>query len=309
MKNAVLFLLALCSSAAPQPTAGGQEGSPPPGLSGLDLRLDEALKSLAPASAAPDYYVAAKGKIHETQVLLVDDPQSENRPGWMRTCSLYVEAATLQMQAIAAGMKRSRALDERVEVLAELGNSLDEINKLERGYASSLRTDLSSVRTDLSSARSDLEEQKRKVKEAREEAEKRFNELNSALIQVKKDARGTIISMSDILFAVGKADLTVDLKTSLAKIAGILTIYKDANVVVEGHTDNQGTADFNQKLSEKRASNVMDFLVNPGGIDAKRLSSVGYGFTKPIADNETKEGRQKNRRVDLVISDKPAKGP
>ncbi len=112
--------------------------------------------------------------------------------------------------------------------------------------------------------------------------------------------------MSDILFDVGKATLTQDLKTNLAKIAGILTIYKDANVQVEGHTDNVGGEEYNQKLSEKRASNVMDFLVSPGGIAAARLTSVGYGFTKPLADNATKEGRQKNRRVDLVIMDKKA---
>jgi len=103
---------------------------------------------------------------------------------------------------------------------------------------------------------------------------------------------------------VGKATLTQDLKTNLAKIAGILTIYKDANVQVEGHTDNVGGEEYNQKLSEKRAENVMQFLINPGGIAATRLTSMGYGFTKPIADNATKEGRQKNRRVDLVIMDK-----
>jgi outer membrane protein OmpA-like peptidoglycan-associated protein len=110
--------------------------------------------------------------------------------------------------------------------------------------------------------------------------------------------------MSDILFDVGKATLTTDLKTSLAKIAGILTIYKDANVLVEGHTDNVGGEDYNQKLSEKRAQNVMAFMVNPGGIAQARLSSQGHGFSKPIADNATKEGRQKNRRVDLVVMDR-----
>ena len=138
---------------------------------------------------------------------------------------------------------------------------------------------------------------------AREDAEKRFGELNSALIQVRKDARGTIISMSDILFDVGKATLTPDLKTSLAKIAGILTIYKDANVLVEGHTDNVGGEEYNQKLSEKRAGNVMEFLVHRAA-SADAAHFQGYGFSKPIADNATKEGRQKNRRVDLVIMDK-----
>jgi outer membrane protein OmpA-like peptidoglycan-associated protein len=184
----------------------------------------------------------------------------------------------------------SSDLAEHVMVLGNLYNTLDEINKLERGMSSSLRAD--------------LEEQKRLAKEARDEAEKRFSELNSSVIQVRQDARGTIISMSDILFDVNKATLTESLKTNLAKIAGILTIYKDLKVIVEGHTDNVGSAEYNQKLSEKRAENVMNFLVDPGEIKAERMTSTGYGFTKPVAENETKEGRQKNRRVDLIVSDK-----
>ena len=125
----------------------------------------------------------------------------------------------------------------------------------------------------------------------------------SELIKVRKDARGTIISMSDLLFAFDKADLTADLKTALAKISGILTVYKNCTVAVEGHTDNVGTVAYNNNLSTRRASNVKDFLVTQG-VAADRLSSQGFGFTKPVASNATKEGRQKNRRVDLVVADK-----
>jgi outer membrane protein OmpA-like peptidoglycan-associated protein len=224
--------------------------------------------------------------------LLKEDPKNEKASAWISSCSLMTEAAVTQVRAQQARLERARLQDERIKAQGELVATQDEIFKLERGYASSLKAD--------------LDEQKRKAAAAKDDAEKRFSELNSALIQVSKDARGTIISMSDILFDVGKATLTQDLKTNLAKIAGILTIYKDANVQVEGHTDNVGGEEYNQKLSEKRASNVMEFLVSPGGIAAARLTSVGYGFTKPIADNATKEGRQKNRRVDLVIMDKKA---
>ncbi|MCL2220259.1 MAG: OmpA family protein [Chitinispirillia bacterium] len=106
--------------------------------------------------------------------------------------------------------------------------------------------------------------------------------------------------MSDILFETGKATLTANLKTNLARIAGILMVYKEPNIMVEGHTDNVGTRDFNQKLSEDRARNVMKFLVE-NGVEAGRLTAVGSAFDKPIADNATPEGRAKNRRVDLII--------
>jgi outer membrane protein OmpA-like peptidoglycan-associated protein len=261
-------------------------------LAAQEARLDAALKELDPSAAPADLAPVARARIQEARALLKEDPKNEKASAWISSCSLMTEAAVTQVRAQQARLERARLQDERIKAQGELVATQDEIFKLERGYASSLKAD--------------LDEQKRKAAAAKDDAEKRFSELNSALIQVSKDARGTIISMSDILFDVGKATLTQDLKTNLAKIAGILTIYKDANVQVEGHTDNVGGEEYNQKLSEKRASNVMEFLVSPGGIAATRLTSVGYGFTKPIADNATKEGRQKNRRVDLVIMDKKA---
>lgn len=262
----------------------------PDPLAEQEARLDAALKDLDPAAAPPDLVPMARARIQEARALLKDDPKSKQAHGWIAACSLMTEAAVVQVHGQQARFERVRLQDERIKTQAELVATQDEIFKLERGYASSLKAD--------------LDDQKKKAAAAKDDAEKRFSELNSALIQVSRDARGTIISMSDILFDVGKATLTQDLKTNLAKIAGILTIYKDANVQVEGHTDNVGGEEYNQKLSEKRAENVMQFLVNPGGIAQTRLTAMGYGFTKPIADNATKEGRQKNRRVDLVIMDK-----
>jgi len=136
-----------------------------------------------------------------------------------------------------------------------------------------------------------------------QDAQRRFDELQSNLLSVSRDARGTIISMSDILFESGKATLKPSLKESLAKIAGILIVYKEPKLVVEGHTDNVGAKEYNQKLSEDRASAVLGYLVEQG-VAAERLTAVGHGFDKPIADNATNEGKAKNRRVDLVIQDK-----
>jgi outer membrane protein OmpA-like peptidoglycan-associated protein len=286
------FLMGACVSlalSAPGPVPSAAPAKPP--LEILESRLDLAYQGLGSGNpSVPDMYSPAKSRLREVGGVLREDPKAKEAGALLQTCSLWVEAAVTQIQARLLETEQIKLRDLRISAISELNGIHDEINKLERGYASSLK--------------SDLEEQKRKARERQEEADKRFNELNSALIQVSKDARGTIISMSDILFDVGKATLTTDLKTSLAKIAGILTVYKEANVLVEGHTDNVGGEDYNQKLSEKRAGNVMDFLVNPGGITTARLKAVGYAFSKPIADNATKEGRQKNRRVDLIILDK-----
>ncbi|MCL1955895.1 MAG: OmpA family protein [Fibromonadales bacterium] len=135
------------------------------------------------------------------------------------------------------------------------------------------------------------------------EAQKKLNALNSRTISVYKDARGTIISISDVLFEFGKAELKQELKENLVEICGILkNLLTDATVIVEGHTDNVGKPDVNKKLSQQRANEVLNYLAGRG-IDKKRLKSVGYGATRPVADNVTDEGKAKNRRVEIVIRD------
>lgn len=135
------------------------------------------------------------------------------------------------------------------------------------------------------------------------EAEKKLESLASKTISVYKDARGTILSMSDILFETAKADLKPELKENLAAIAAILqSLLSESSVIVEGHTDNVGSAQLNNFLSEQRANAVQNYLVERG-VDRARLKAVGFGFSRPVADNGTEEGRAKNRRVELIIQD------
>ena len=204
-------------------------------------------------------------------------------------CSLLAEIAFLQMNKNELDGTIREAEHRSDSIHSEMNQVYESIVKIERGRAADLK--------------SKLEEENARNRALREEADRKFNDLQSELIKVRKDVRGTIISMSDLLFAFDKADLTNDLKTALAKIAGILSVYKKCTVLVEGHTDNIGTAEYNKDLSTRRASNVKDFLVAQG-VETGRLTSTGYGFTTPVATNRTKEGRQKNRRVDLVVIDK-----
>jgi outer membrane protein OmpA-like peptidoglycan-associated protein len=88
----------------------------------------------------------------------------------------------------------------------------------------------------------------------------------------------------------------------LAKLAGILLIMPELNLRIEGHTDATGSDEYNQRLSERRASAVRDFLAAQG-VDMNRMVAVGYGEYRPVADNDTREGRQKNRRVEIVIAE------
>lgn len=107
------------------------------------------------------------------------------------------------------------------------------------------------------------------------------------------------VSTHGILFASGSATIEGESTPTLKEITDMLQAHPDLKLMIEGHTDNQGTADGNLTLSEQRAAAVKSYLVSRG-IDGARLSTRGYGQARPVASNDTAEGRQQNRRVELV---------
>jgi outer membrane protein OmpA-like peptidoglycan-associated protein len=109
------------------------------------------------------------------------------------------------------------------------------------------------------------------------------------------------VNMSDVLFDSGKFTLRAQAREKLAKISGIVLAYPSLKLAVEGNTDSVGTEAFNQELSEQRASAVRDYLTKEG-IPASSTTAAGFGKTRPIASNDTSDGRQQNRRVELVVS-------
>ena len=127
-----------------------------------------------------------------------------------------------------------------------------------------------------------------------------LQQLNS-ILQTRDSARGLIVNMSGVLFETGKSDLRPAAREKLAKISGIVLAHPGLKLEVEGHTDSVGSDAMNQTLSEKRAQGARDYLVNEG-VSANAIVSRGFGSTKPVATNDTVEGRQSNRRVELVVS-------
>jgi outer membrane protein OmpA-like peptidoglycan-associated protein len=126
-------------------------------------------------------------------------------------------------------------------------------------------------------------------------------EQDIAGAQVERVGEGIKITFdSGLLFDVDKAELSAQSKQELADLAKILNKYPDTDILIEGHTDSSGPEDYNLTLSEKRAKAVASYLASLG-VDPRRFTTVGYGELQPIADNDTPEGRQKNRRVDIAI--------
>jgi len=125
-------------------------------------------------------------------------------------------------------------------------------------------------------------------------------QLNSVL-QTRDSARGLIVNMSDVLFDSGKYTLKPGAREKLSKVAGILLAYPGLNIEVDGHTDNIGSDEFNQNLSDQRAESVRAYLVEQGVMTGS-VTAKGFGKTQPVETNDTAEGRQLNRRVELVVS-------
>ena len=125
-------------------------------------------------------------------------------------------------------------------------------------------------------------------------------QLNSVL-QTRDSARGLIVNMSDVLFATAQYTLKPGAREKLSKVAGILLAYPGLKVEVDGHTDNVGSEEYNQNLSEQRAESVRAYLVAQGVLTGS-VTAKGFGKTQPVGTNDTAEGRQINRRVELVVS-------
>ena len=296
----------------------------------------------ANATSAKSTLAAAKGVLANLEDAYKDDPESDATKALANKCDMTAKIATAQAETQALRNHTAENWEKRAATARSIEAIQEQINQARSGKVNDLEAEKAKMKDQearlqaemqqnqekfkaeaaaqkaalkaagkreaelqkkLAAEKKALAEERAKAKARQAEAMNKLNELQSKLIQVSKDARGIILSMSDILFDVNKATLKADLKTSLAKVAGILSVYQQFNVSIEGNTDNTGSAEHNMKLSQQRADNVKAFLVEQG-IDGARLEAKGLGMTMPIADNSTKEGRQKNRRVDLVIQDK-----
>jgi outer membrane protein OmpA-like peptidoglycan-associated protein len=146
-----------------------------------------------------------------------------------------------------------------------------------------------------------LQTERERRADADQRAAKAASDL-AAFASVKQEARGMVITLSgSVLFASNRSDLLPSAQAKLNDVALALTKQDaESKITVEGHTDSQGDASYNQELSQRRAQTVRDYLVSQG-MAADRVTSEGFGLTRPIADNSSPEGRANNRRVEIVV--------
>lgn len=208
------------------------------------------------------------------------------------------EEATKQAEAAKAEAERMKA--EAEQAAAEAARQKEEAEKA-KAEAVAQQQALAEQAAKAQQAAAQSEQLRQQAEKEKQELRARLLQQLNSILATHDSARGLIASMSDVLFKTGSFELLPGARERLAKISGIVLAYPSLHLQVEGHTDSVGSDEYNQQLSEKRAGAVRDYLIQQG-ISTDAIEARGFGKTDPIASNETAEGRQQNRRVEMVIS-------
>lgn len=240
-------------------------------------------------------------QVHEARVALDLAEQSfSNDPGDQKTADLaYI--ADRKARLAEANAAKAQALSQKEQAdkdmkVATVGQLVQARNQLAvTGQA------LTTTGQALAGTQQQLEAEKKARADADKRAKDAMDRLALSIGAVKEEARGMVITLSgSVLFASNKDALLPAAQDRLSQVAEALKSQEDNKIVVEGHTDSQGSEASNQTLSERRAQAVVSFLISKG-VPSDKIKAQGLGMSRPIADNKTAEGRANNRRVEIIV--------
>jgi outer membrane protein OmpA-like peptidoglycan-associated protein len=188
--------------------------------------------------------------------------------------------------------------DEEAQRQAELSAAKQAQMKAEADAAAvRAQAEQDALKAKEQAANADAERARQQANALRAQLLEQFNRI----LETRDTPRGLVVNMGDVLFDFGKYDLRSEAREKLARLSGIVLGHPGLNLAVEGYTDNVGTDEINMTLSQKRAETVRSYLLEQGLADAN-VTAQGFGKSSPVADNSTPAGRQKNRRVEIVVS-------
>jgi outer membrane protein OmpA-like peptidoglycan-associated protein len=289
---------------------------------------DELRARLSRLQADPDLGKRAPLAMHDadTAVAAAEQPQSDPVVGahlvFMADRRIAIAQAMAENQLTVD--QRKQLAERRAEMrLAERTAEADSANRRtaiaqaetgnQRRQADIARMDASDARTDANVARNDADSARMQAdvaqgeasaaRDATADANAKADDMRRQLeeLEARPTDRGLVVTLGDVLFAFGTADINTGGNDHLNKLATFLTNHPDRTAIIEGYTDNVGSADYNLGLSQRRAEAVKNFLVAQG-IATTRLSASGKGKDSPVGDNSSATGRQQNRRVEVVIN-------
>ena len=210
------------------------------------------------------------------------------------------EAEQARQQAEEAKAEAERMKEEAMQAAADAARAREDADRARQAAVADQQAALAQKQM------AEAETEKARQAAAKAEAEKAdmraqlLAQLNS-ILQTNDSARGLIVNMSDVLFDTGSFTLKPGAREKLAKVSGILLAHPGLTMQIEGHTDSVGGDAFNVRLSEQRANSVRDFL-GEQGVSPSSITAQGFGKAEPVATNDTAEGRQRNRRVEIVVN-------
>jgi outer membrane protein OmpA-like peptidoglycan-associated protein len=221
--------------------------------------------------------------------------EAERARGETERSKMEAGKATLKAEIAQREAERAKIETERLKM--EAGKALTEAEQA-RAAAAVEAAQAAQAKLEAEQARLAAQAEAEKAARAKADADQLMKELSE--LKAQQTERGIVLTIGDVLFATGKANLSPNANKSVAKLAEFLKKYPTRNVLIEGHTDSVGSDAFNLALSQQRANSVKEKLV-ADAVDAARITTVGYGKKYPVASNATKTGKAQNRRVDLII--------
>lgn len=273
---AAALLMAACSAAPTKPDGA-----------------DQVRAELTALQTNPDYASRAPVALQEAEaaVRAAETPTGDADSGRQ---AVYVAERKV---AIARAQAEKRLAEDQMKTLAEQRDAIRlDARTAEAGAARAQAEQAIAIaqaqQQQAAAARSEAEAAKAEAEELRRQMED---------LQARQTDRGLVMTLGDVLFATGKAELKAGSQDRLAKLVAFLGKYPDRTAIIEGHTDSVGSDETNQALSQRRADAVSAYLLSQG-VEATRVTAVGKGEALPVADNATAAGRQQNRRVEIVIS-------
>jgi outer membrane protein OmpA-like peptidoglycan-associated protein len=256
------------------------------------------------ASRAPVAMKDADMAVRAAETPQIDEPLARHlafiADRKVETARALAQTALTEDQRTALTEQREKArLDSRTQEAdaAKIQTANARADSAEQKLAAEQsKAEANAARTDAANSQQQTADLQRQAAELQRQIEEMHAQVT---------ARGVVLTLGDVLFTTGKADLKAASTGNLNKLVAFLGKYPERTVVVEGYTDNVGSDVYNQGLSERRADGVKTYLIGQG-VGPTRLAAVGKGKSDAVADNDSAEGRQQNRRVEVVISNPPA---
>ena len=281
--------------------------------SGEPVELTSARKLVEMAGAMPLAPEFAKN-LDAAKVTLAQATNTAAAGGSSKVVTDYAaRAGSLASEAIRGTVRKNyeakvaadeaRKLAEKKSLETGLAQTSEQLSITEKQKAE-VEALLAQVRVEKAQVEAEkavVEADRTKVKAERDALAERLGGALGKIMATRQTARGIAMDLGDVLYDVNMATLKTPARESLAKLSGVLLMLPDINLRVEGFTDSTGTAERNKVLSAERAQSVFEFL-KMEGIDASRMAHAGYGPANPVASNDTKEGKAKNRRVELTFA-------